>query len=305
MRDGFEHGVAAMQCAFRSVAFDRGSHDPGSRSERVGFGAAPVALVLRVLEADESPPAFVDEDRHGEDRERAREGERLTLLVGQVADVAADDLAAAEYLRPAREVGGWMEVRQPRIVDGRVVSAGFPAGESARVRRRVLRADVLEDVGARDARCLAQNMHQLDDSFIEASLDEKALGGSAHGLEDRVAAAQVALGQESLLARARRREDDRQLAGDVDVSYVEQRDEGGFWIRYTTDSGRPEFSNEVEWSADYFERIERGPIIIEDISKEAWLDPVRDQLIERNVASSVDIPLFRNGVLSGVLWFNS
>ena len=95
------------------------------------------------------------------------------------------------------------------------------------------------------------------------------------------------------------------LFGDVDVSYVERRDEGGFWIRYTTDEGKPEFWNEVEWSADYVERIEQGPIVIEDISEEAWLDPVRDQLIERGVASSVDVPLFSNGVLSGVLWFNS
>ena len=95
------------------------------------------------------------------------------------------------------------------------------------------------------------------------------------------------------------------LFGNVDVSYVERRDEGGFWIRYTTDKGRPEFWNEVEWSADYVKRIEQGPIVIEDISKEAWLDPVRDQLIARGVASSVDVPLFSNGVLSGVLWFNS
>ena len=86
---------------------------------------------------------------------------------------------------------------------------------------------------------------------------------------------------------------------------MERRDEGGFWIRYTTDEGKPEFWNEVEWSADYVERIEQGPIVIEDISEEAWLDPVRDQLIARGVASSVDVPLFSNGVLSGVLWFNS
>ena len=95
------------------------------------------------------------------------------------------------------------------------------------------------------------------------------------------------------------------LFGDVDVSYVEAREDGGFWIRYTTDNGKPEFWDDVEWSTDYVERIRQGPIVIEDISKEAWLDPVRDQLIVRNVASSVDVPLFQNGVLSGVLWFNS
>ena len=216
VRDRFEHGVPAMQCAFRSLAFDRGSHDSGSRSERIGFGAAPVALGLGVLEADESPPAFVDEDRHGEDRERACEGERLTLLVGHVADVPADDLAAAEHLGPAREMGRRLEVCEPRVVDGRIASARFPAGEPACVRRGEVGADVFEDMCARDACGLAENAHQLDDSFIEASLEEKALGRSAHCLEDRVAAAQVALGKESLLACAGARQDDRELAGDVD-----------------------------------------------------------------------------------------
>jgi len=95
------------------------------------------------------------------------------------------------------------------------------------------------------------------------------------------------------------------LFGDCEVSYVERRDEGGFWIRYTTDEGKPEFWDKVEWSTDYLARIEQGPIVIEDIAREAWLDPVRHQLIERNVASSVDVPLFSNGVVAGVLWFNS
>ena len=84
------------------------------------------------------------------------------------------------------------------------------------MRRREARVDVLEDVCARDARRLAENTHQLDDSFIDASLDEEVLGRSAHGLQNRVAAAQVALGKESLLARAGARQDDCELTGDVD-----------------------------------------------------------------------------------------
>jgi PAS domain S-box-containing protein len=95
------------------------------------------------------------------------------------------------------------------------------------------------------------------------------------------------------------------LFGDVDVSYVERRDEGGFWIRYTTDKGKPEFWDEVEWSAEYLERIAQGPIVIEDVTHETWLAPIRDRLLERGVASSVDVPLFRNGEVTGVLWFNS
>ncbi len=96
------------------------------------------------------------------------------------------------------------------------------------------------------------------------------------------------------------------LFGDVDVSYVERGDEGGFRIRYTTDKSTPEFWEAVEWTADYVKRLEQGgPIVVEDVAQEAWLDPIRDLLVARNVASFVDVPLRRNGALTGVLWFNS
>ena len=94
--------------------------------------------------------------------------------------------------------------------------------------------------------------------------------------------------------------------GDVDVTYVERRAEGGFWIRYTTDEGKPQFWDQLDWSADYVRRLEQGgPIAVEDVAREAWLDPVRDRLAENNVVSFVDVPLLRNGTLTGVLWFNS
>ena len=96
------------------------------------------------------------------------------------------------------------------------------------------------------------------------------------------------------------------LFGNVHVSYVERREEGGFYIRYTTDVGKPEFWDEVEWSADYVKRLETGaPIVLADVSTAAWLDPIRDRLLERGVASFVDVPLLRHGELQGVLWFNS
>ncbi len=95
------------------------------------------------------------------------------------------------------------------------------------------------------------------------------------------------------------------LFGNVHVSYVERRQAGGFYIRYTTDAGKPEFWDEIEWSADYVKRLEAGaPIVLEDVTTAAWLDPIRDRLVERNVASFVDVPVLRHGELQGVLWFN-
>ena len=93
--------------------------------------------------------------------------------------------------------------------------------------------------------------------------------------------------------------------GDVQVSYVERRDDGSFHIRYTTHPGKQLFGDEVEWSADYVARLEQGaPIIVEDVSTERWLDPIRARLEGRDVVSFVDVPLLRHGKLHGVLWFS-
>lgn len=95
------------------------------------------------------------------------------------------------------------------------------------------------------------------------------------------------------------------LFGDVNVSYVERRDEDSFHIRYTTHPGKQEFGEQFDWSADYVERLEQGrPLVVEDVAHEAWL-PIRELLVEHKVVSFVDVPLLRNGLLTGVLWFNS
>ena len=96
------------------------------------------------------------------------------------------------------------------------------------------------------------------------------------------------------------------MFGDVQVTYVERSDEGRLNIRYTTHPGPQEFGDALEWSADYIVRLEEGtPIVVDDVADEAWLDPIRDQLVDRRVASFVDVPLLGNGKLTGVLWFNS
>ena len=96
------------------------------------------------------------------------------------------------------------------------------------------------------------------------------------------------------------------LFGDVNVSYVERRDENSFRIRYTTYQGTQDFGEHIEWSADYAQRLMQGrPIVVEDVANEAWLNPIRDLLVDRKVVSFVDVPLLRNGELTGVLWFNS
>jgi two-component system, cell cycle sensor histidine kinase and response regulator CckA len=97
-----------------------------------------------------------------------------------------------------------------------------------------------------------------------------------------------------------------EMFGDVQVTYVEHAGEGSLSIRYTTHAGPQDLEDAVEWSTDYVGRLEEGkPIVVADVTNEAWLDPIRDHLVDRGVASFVDVPLLGNGKLTGVLWFNS
>ena len=186
------------------------------------------------------------------------------------------------------------------------------------------RAFVLDDIAQRNrqgASTTAADYRLIgrDGRVIWVRDDEIVVDGAAHGfLQDITAHKQdrirleLLVGILSLAAEetspdeivAHAAERLVELFGDVQVSYVERRAEGGFWIRYTTDKGKPEFWDKVEWTADYVERIQQGPIVVEDVAAEAWLDPVRDQLHGRGVASAVDVPLLRNGEVVGVLWFN-
>ena len=186
--------------------------------------------MLAVLEPDEAPPGAFDEDRHGHDRERAEQLQHLPLVGRQVADVAADRLARGEDLGPAGEVRCRPEVPEPRIVHHRHLARG-PAGAPDRERRPVLAGDVLEHVGAAGGGRLAEHAHQVDHRLVEDGLLQEVLGGAADGLEDRLTAAQVALGANALLASLGVREHDRELAGDVDeernLVLVPVREAGG------------------------------------------------------------------------------
>jgi PAS domain S-box-containing protein len=184
------------------------------------------------------------------------------------------------------------------------------------------RERVLEEIATRNSRGVGtpESDYRLiarDGRVVWVRDDEIVVDGAAHGFlqdvtsqrQDRVRL-ELLVGILSLAADetppdeivAHAAERLAELFGDVDVSYVERSDEGGFSIRYTTDTGEPEFWDGV----DYVKRLEEGtPIVIEDVSTEAWLDPIRDRLLERSVASFVDVPLLRHGKLHGVLWFNS
>ena len=140
---------------------------------------APVALALAVLEADEAPPGAVDEDRHGQDRERVDQLERLALVGGQVADVAAERLRprrASSAQRGKCGAGRRCPSRGSSIVRH---LAGGPAGAADRAaarrrrrRRSRTRNAPLAPVASPSTRI--RSHHRV----VEDRLREKVLGGS-------------------------------------------------------------------------------------------------------------------------------
>ena len=96
------------------------------------------------------------------------------------------------------------------------------------------------------------------------------------------------------------------LVSDVTVTYAETDATGRLLtVSYSTQPGRQEMWTHEVWTPAYVDRLLQGvPIVVEDVSCEAWLMPVLNRLRDRNVASFVDVPLIRDGVLAGVLWFN-
>jgi two-component system cell cycle sensor histidine kinase/response regulator CckA len=189
------------------------------------------------------------------------------------------------------------------------------------------RARVLGEIASRNRKGVAvpESDYRLvarDGRVIWVRDDELVVDGAAHGyLQDvtnhkrdgvrlellvgilSLAADETPPGE--IVAHAARRLAEI-FGGNVQVTWAERRGEGGFSIRYTTDAGKPEFWDDDAWAAEYIRRLEVGdPIIVEDVTDAPWLDPIRDRLLERNVASFVDVPLLRHGELTGVLWFNS
>ena len=91
--------------------------------------------------------------------------------------------------------------------------------------------------------------------------------------------------------------------GDVDVTFAEIEPGGMLHARYSTELNGPVLDTLAV--PGYLEKLEHGPIVVDDVRREAWLADVQDELAHKGVGSAVDVPLRRDGSLVGVLWFNT
>ena len=94
-----------------------------------------------------------------------------------------------------------------------------------------------------------------------------------------------------------------EAVGDVNVTFVDIEPGPKLHARYSTELNGPVIDTlEIP---GYLELLEQGPIVVDDVRAESWLEGVQDELDEQRVGSAVDVPLRRDGHIVGVLWFNT
>ena len=91
--------------------------------------------------------------------------------------------------------------------------------------------------------------------------------------------------------------------GDVNVTFVAIEPGPTLRARYSTEHNGP--IPDTLAIPGYIDRLEQGPIVVADVTKEEWLAGVQDELHEHMIGSAVDVPLRRDGHIVGVLWFNT
>ena len=91
--------------------------------------------------------------------------------------------------------------------------------------------------------------------------------------------------------------------GDVNVTFVAIEPGPTLRARYSTTLNGPIIDTfEIP---GYLRLLDAGPIVVDDVRTESWLEGVQEELDQQRVGSAVDVPLRRDGQLVGVLWFNT
>ncbi len=91
--------------------------------------------------------------------------------------------------------------------------------------------------------------------------------------------------------------------GDVNVTFVDIEPGPTLRARYSTAANGPVLDTlEIP---GYVDLLAQGPIVVDDVRAEAWLEGVQDDLDRQQIGSAVDVPLRRDGKLVAVLWFNT
>jgi PAS domain S-box-containing protein len=184
------------------------------------------------------------------------------------------------------------------------------------------RGRVLSDIAERNRRgsSLQHDDYRMltrDGRVIWIRDDEIVVDGTAHGyLQDVTARTQSTIRLELLayvLSLAAEELSPQELIsrtadklsesfGIDTVTVVELADGNLVTPRYTTaPSGLPLVMPMIP---EAYEPLREGPVVIDDVLAERWLEAAWPVLADNGVRSAVDVPLSRNGEIVAVLWFN-
>ncbi len=154
VEDGAQLLLVLAQHGLGAFAANRRREQARRRPECIELGRAPGSLRHAVVEADEAPPGAVDEDRDRRDREDVLRVENASLLGGEVAHLAGEELVALPDPGETRKPD-FVEahVLHQRVVELRCDSVGDPFEALARDPLAVGPHAALEQVGAARLGC--------------------------------------------------------------------------------------------------------------------------------------------------------
>ena len=184
-------------------------------------------------------------------------------------------------------------------------------------RERVLREISERNLGDGSAAYDDYRMLTRDGRVVWIRDEEIVVDGTAHGyLQDVTARTQstirlellayvLSLAAEELSPQEliSRTADKLSEAFGIDtVTFVELADGNRVTPRYTTDpKGLPLL---IPMIPEAYEPLTAGPLVLDDVLAEPWLEAAWPVLAANGVRSAVDVPLSRNGEIVAVLWFN-
>jgi hypothetical protein len=152
----------------------------------------PDALVLAIVEADETPEGALNVHRHQQHRQDILRLQQSALRLGQVAHQAVDAFARSEGAFPVRQRIGIGQILQRRIVDLRRHPSRRPFKPLADQPFSAHGIGVVgKDVDAVGGYGLSQRRQCGVDSVFPGQRGQKLRRGRGHSLEQQVAAAQI------------------------------------------------------------------------------------------------------------------
>jgi hypothetical protein len=178
--------LAGAEPFVRLSPFHDAGDEPAGCRQHVELPAAPGALVLAVIEAEESPAAPTQRDRHRHERPHALLEENLAVVADHLAQSGHHDLAALAPARPFVDLA--LLVDQGHVLKARVGDEGGNTRSrpivTATLDEPTIRSGmVFEQRHPAHARRLSQTAEQFRDAVAPVLADDDPGRGIGNGVD--------------------------------------------------------------------------------------------------------------------------